>query len=226
MTNTSLISKLRQWLSGRTAWLLAGLIALAGFAAISLSNAAPAVADNILEGVKGGACLDNPPSFIDGEYVSGDECVEEDSGEGLRSVVRTALNVLTWIVGAAAVAVLILAGFRYVISGGSSSGVTGAKNMIIYALIGIIIALLAQVIVYFVIGSVGGSVEKVRTTCIVTAQEAADGTACQPPVPSDGSDGKRIECNSEPPKPGAYCKWVEEGTEDTEDTPAVPIQQQ
>lgn len=215
MTNTSLISKLRQRLSGQVAWLLAGLIALAGFAAISLSNAAPAVADDIISGVRSGACLDEPPSFVDG--ATGGECVEENSGNDLRAVIRTTLNVLTWIVGVAAVVVLIIAGFRYVVSGGSSSGVTGAKNMIIYALIGVVIALLAQVIVRFVVSNVGESVETARTTCIVTAQQAEDGIACQPPAPSDGTDGQRIDCGSDVPPAGAVCKWVE-------DTGPVPEQ--
>jgi hypothetical protein len=46
---------------------------------------------------------------------------------------------------------IIIGGFRYVVSGGDSAGVEGAKNTILYAVIGLVVALLAQAIVVFVI---------------------------------------------------------------------------
>ena len=203
------LSKMQQYFSVKTAGILIALVALTGFAAVSLSSAAPAAADDILGGVQSGVCLDQPPSFVEGAASGTTECVEEDSSEGLRAVIRTTLNVLTWIVGVAAVVVLIIAGFRYVVSGGSSSGVTGAKNMIVYALVGVVIALLAQVIVRFVVGNVKESVETARTTCIVTSQQATDGIACQPPAPADGTAGKTIDCGAtSPPPAGATCRWV------------------
>ena len=52
---------------------------------------------------------------------------------------------------------LIYGGLRYVISGGDSKKVTDAKNTIMYAIIGLIIAILAYAIVNFVINAVGGT---------------------------------------------------------------------
>lgn len=46
---------------------------------------------------------------------------------------------------------IIVGGFRYVISGGDSNGVSGAKNTIMYAIIGLVIVLFAQIIVKFVL---------------------------------------------------------------------------
>jgi hypothetical protein len=46
---------------------------------------------------------------------------------------------------------LIYGGIRYTISGGDSSSVTAAKNTIMYAVIGIVVALLAYAIVNFVL---------------------------------------------------------------------------
>jgi hypothetical protein len=46
---------------------------------------------------------------------------------------------------------IIYGGFRYVTSGGNDASVSGAKNTIIYALIGLVIVALAQVIVHFVL---------------------------------------------------------------------------
>ena len=51
---------------------------------------------------------------------------------------------------------LIIGGIRYVISGGNSAAVTAAKNTILYAIVGLIIALFAYAIVNFVIGSLTG----------------------------------------------------------------------
>jgi hypothetical protein len=48
---------------------------------------------------------------------------------------------------------LIWGGLRYVVSGGNSNSVTAAKNTILYAIVGLIIALFAYAIVNFVIGS-------------------------------------------------------------------------
>jgi hypothetical protein len=46
---------------------------------------------------------------------------------------------------------LIIGGFRYITSGGNSEGIGKAKNTIIYAIIGLIIVALAQIIVQFVL---------------------------------------------------------------------------
>jgi len=63
-------------------------------------------------------------------------------------------NTLLKGIGLIAVVMLVFGGFRYIISGGDSSKVTAAKNTIIYAIIGLIIVILASAIVNFVIGSV------------------------------------------------------------------------
>jgi multisubunit Na+/H+ antiporter MnhB subunit len=66
--------------------------------------------------------------------------------------------VLLFLIGAVSVIMLIIGGIRYTISQGDSSAVTSAKNTILYAIIGIIVALLAYAIVNFVLGSfTGGS---------------------------------------------------------------------
>jgi hypothetical protein len=68
-------------------------------------------------------------------------------------------SVLLFIVGAIAVIMIVIGGLRYVISGGDASQVQAAKNTILYALVGIIVAILAYAAVNFVITSFlpGGS---------------------------------------------------------------------
>ena len=47
---------------------------------------------------------------------------------------------------------LIIGGFRYVFSQGNEKAVTGAKDTILYAIIGLVIAILSYAIVNFVLG--------------------------------------------------------------------------
>ncbi len=70
---------------------------------------------------------------------------------------QTITNVLLFVVGAISVIMLIIGGIRYVVSGGDSTAVQGAKNTILYAIVGIVICLLAYAVVSFVIGSFTGA---------------------------------------------------------------------
>jgi hypothetical protein len=74
------------------------------------------------------------------------------SGQAANSLVTTIINVLSLIVGVVAVIMIIIAGFRYIASGGKQESVTGAKNTILYAIVGLVIVALAQLIVHFVLG--------------------------------------------------------------------------
>jgi hypothetical protein len=73
--------------------------------------------------------------------------------EGEGGVFQTITNVLLFIIGAISVIMLIIGGIRYVVSGGDSSAVTSAKNTILYAIVGIVVALLAYALVNFVLTS-------------------------------------------------------------------------
>jgi hypothetical protein len=61
------------------------------------------------------------------------------------------VNLLSVVIGFVAVIMIIFGGFKYITSGGSSEKVTGAKNTILYGIIGLVIVALAQVIVQFVL---------------------------------------------------------------------------
>ncbi len=72
----------------------------------------------------------------------------------LQSIARKVVNFLSVIVGVIAVIMIIVGGFRYITSGGDSNRVGGAKNTLIYAIVGLIIVALAQFIVRFVLTNV------------------------------------------------------------------------
>lgn len=65
--------------------------------------------------------------------------------------VKFALNLLSIIVGILAVVMIIVAGLRYITSGGKQESVSSAKNTLLYAVIGLVIVALAQIIVHFVL---------------------------------------------------------------------------
>ncbi len=66
-------------------------------------------------------------------------------------------NTILYIVGIVAVIMLIIGGIKYVVSGGDSKKVTDAKNTVLYAIIGLVIAVFAYAIVNFVISSLPSS---------------------------------------------------------------------
>lgn len=70
-------------------------------------------------------------------------------GEG--GIFQDITNTLLFIIGAISVIMIIFGGFKYVTSGGDSSGVTSAKNTILYAVIGLVVALMAWAILDFVL---------------------------------------------------------------------------
>jgi len=72
---------------------------------------------------------------------------------GESGIFKTITNVLLFIIGAISVIMLIIGGIRYVVSGGDSGAVTSAKNTILYAIVGIVVAILAYALVNFVITS-------------------------------------------------------------------------
>lgn len=69
-------------------------------------------------------------------------------------IVKTVINIFSWVVGVVAVIMIIVGGFRYVTAGGDSNNVSAAKNTIIYAIIGLVIVAMAQFIVQFVLNKV------------------------------------------------------------------------
>lgn len=72
---------------------------------------------------------------------------------GPNSIFTKIINTLIFVIGAIAVIMIIIGGLRYTLSGGDAGSVTSAKNTILYAIVGLIIAILSYAIVNFVISS-------------------------------------------------------------------------
>ncbi len=75
----------------------------------------------------------------------------QNATEEINKIVKLVINTLSLIIGIVAVFMIIIAGLRYVTSGGADDSVTSAKNTILYAVIGLIIVVMAQFIIRFVL---------------------------------------------------------------------------
>lgn len=74
----------------------------------------------------------------------------------LFDVFQSISNLMLTLISAVAVVMLIIGGFRYVVSGGNSSSIEGAKNTILYAIIGIVVAFLAYAAINFLTAQLEG----------------------------------------------------------------------
>ena len=118
--------------------LLLPIILMAGFVVLAAVPEASAL--TLREGAEAARC-DGCPSDLFG-----------DTG-----AFRQVTNTILYIVGIVAVIMLIIGGIKYVVSGGDSKKVTDAKNTVLYAIIGLVIAFLAFAIVNFVISALPSS---------------------------------------------------------------------
>ena len=78
-----------------------------------------------------------------------------NSGTLLGTTFPAVTDLILFLVGGIAVIMIVVGGLRYVVSAGNPSAVNDAKNTILYAVIGLVIAASAYAIVGFVTGHFG-----------------------------------------------------------------------
>lgn len=98
---------------------------------------APAFAENAIDD----ACANDPNSTL---------CANQDQEIG--PIITTIINVLLFVIGIISVVMIIIGGIMYSTSAGDAGAITKAKNTILYAVVGLVIAFLAFAIVNWVIG--------------------------------------------------------------------------
>lgn len=111
------------------------LLGLVGLGAISLSpSVTAATRDTVKEGVTG----------VGGSGPG-------NSAEDFKTVIKNVINILLFLIGMVAVIFIVIAGLRFVTSNGDTNTVSQAKNTIIYAVLGIVVAVMAYAIVNFIL---------------------------------------------------------------------------
>ena len=111
-----------------------GVVAASGLSIAAVNAGSVLAQTQLSEGVSQAA-----PSGADTEVF----------GDG--GIFTTVADILLFLVGAISVIMLIIGGIRYVVSAGDQQAVTNAKNTILYAIVGIVIAFLAFAAVNFVV---------------------------------------------------------------------------
>ena len=80
-----------------------------------------------------------------------DASASQQAETAVNRTVATVVNLLSSIVGVVAVIMIMFGGFKYITAGGDSSKISSAQQTIIYAVVGLVIVALAQIIVRFVL---------------------------------------------------------------------------
>jgi cytochrome bd-type quinol oxidase subunit 2 len=125
------------------------LLGSSAFAPLSLVAVAGAQTGECLSGDSGGIeeCLNN------GAVATDPDAADDDPSDQVNDMIRLVINIFSLVVGVISVIMIIIGGLKYITSGGDSGNVSGAKNTILYAIIGLVVVALAQIIVRFVLQS-------------------------------------------------------------------------
>lgn len=78
-------------------------------------------------------------------------------GVGVERLIKGIVKILSYAVGVVAIIMIIVAGFKYITSSGDTGKVASAKNTLIYAIIGVVVAVLAQPLVNLAFNVANGS---------------------------------------------------------------------
>ncbi len=118
-------------------------VASAGIAlfAVLVPAVAYAQTPSIQNGLDTGTCLSTTDT----------SCSTQDPNQTIDNIIRQVINIFSLIVGVVSVIMVIIGGLKYITSSGESNSINSAKNTIMFAVIGLIVVALAQVIVKFVL---------------------------------------------------------------------------
>jgi hypothetical protein len=138
------MKQLKIWLAGLTMSIM-----------LVLGMAAPAFAQDAQQQINNGLCAGSNLQFT--EDPGQCNVAATDATTKINNIIHTIVNLLSALVGVVAVIMIIVGGFRYITSGGNDTSVTSAKNTILYAIIGLVVVALAQIIVRFTLSKLTNS---------------------------------------------------------------------
>jgi hypothetical protein len=85
------------------------------------------------------------------QLKNGAKSASSDTSTKLEDYIKSIVNILSFVIGSVAVLMIAIGAFRYAVSGGDQAAITAAKNTILYAVIGLIVAVIAYAVPAFVI---------------------------------------------------------------------------
>lgn len=127
------------------------LIIAASVFALATPALVPAVVSAQSSDINNGLCAG---TNLDTNQTNGCTVDQGAANQKINNILKTVINLFSLVVGVVSVIMIIIGGLKYITSGGEASNISGAKNTIIYAIVGLVIVALAQFIVHFVLGKV------------------------------------------------------------------------
>lgn len=82
--------------------------------------------------------------------TTGANC-QKNADKSVNNIIKTVITILSVVVGFIAVIMVIVGGLKMMTANGDSSAIAAARSTIIYALIGLVVVAVAQILVHFVI---------------------------------------------------------------------------
>lgn len=101
--------------------------------------------------IMGGAAFAVSSTDACSQVVNPGTTICNTGGVDAKTVAKNITNVLFWLVGVAAVVVIIYSGINFITASGDPSKITRAKTMLTYAIVGLVVALSTYAIVNFTI---------------------------------------------------------------------------
>jgi hypothetical protein len=114
--------------------IMISIMAVLGLAAVPLAPTLTVHAQGAAEVIKG----------------SVDE-INDGNDATLQDQIKTVVNILLFVLGAIAVIMIIIGGIRYTTSNGDQTNIKAAKDIILYAVVGLAVAILSYAIVNFIL---------------------------------------------------------------------------
>lgn len=127
----------------------------AAFAFVTLSVSVLAFSGVSSAQVFDEVCSKEPNSTVCKE-VKAQESGDKNPLFGPDGFITFIINLMSVIVGIASVIMIVLGGFKMVTSGSNPQDVNNAREMVIYAIVGVILAVSAQLIVRLFLEKLGG----------------------------------------------------------------------
>lgn len=136
-----MIAKLRQQITRLS---LAGVLPL-----LLLLAFAPVAVVQAQDGPELQTSLCGGAEFL--QLGAGGDCDSSVPQDNINDLITSVVNIFSMIVGVIAVIFIVYGGFKYITSGGDSGKISAAQQSIIYAIVGLVVVALAQIIVRFVL---------------------------------------------------------------------------
>jgi type IV secretory pathway VirB2 component (pilin) len=89
--------------------------------------------------------------FDEGLQKVGGQAANKDA---LDSPIQSVIEILLYVAGVAAVIVIVVSGIRYITSDGDAGKASQAKQVLVYAIVGLVVVVLSYAIVNFILDQV------------------------------------------------------------------------